>query len=503
MKNTLKRLVAAVLSLAVVFGGAAFFAQTEQVNFADANNNSWNGKTPKYIFLFIGDGMTYPQFTAASDYLGSVQTEGKDIDPSNLVFMDFPVAGNATTFDSTSFCPDSASTATSISTGYKTLSGVINMDETKTMTYETIAEKLKKQMGYEIGVVSSVPINHATPAAFYAHQSSRNNYYEIGLELIKSDFDYFGGGDFLSPEGSDGTKQSIYDLAKASGYTIANTKSDILNLTAASDKVIAISPETVGGALPYEIDRENGELSLADYTKKGIDVLFNDNGFFMMVEGGKIDWACHANDAMASIQDTIAFDDSVAEAVKFYNKYPNDTLIIVTGDHETGGMSIGFAGTKYSTYLTQLSEQAMSYEAFDSKISDYRTNSTSFDSVLLDIEKNFGLVTEARKSSTSYANMVLSEYELSKLEAAYEISMMPKSERKLTDADYILYGGYEPLSVTVTHLLNNKSGIGWTSYSHTGIPTAVFARGLGSGMFSGSYDNTDIFVKLKSLTKVK
>lgn len=503
MNLWIKRIVAGLLVFALVISGVGYFFQTQEVSFADANNSTWSGKTPKYIFLFIGDGMTYPQFTAASDYLGATRSENKHIESDNLTFMDFPITGTATTFDSTSFCPDSASTATSISTGFKTLSGVINMDETKTKSYDTIAEKLKTQLGYKIGVVSSVQINHATPAAFYAHQPSRNNYYEIGQELVMSNFDYFGGGDFIAPTGRDGSQKSVYDLAVENGYTIANTKDDILNLTSASNKTIAINPITVGGALPYEVDREYGDLSLADFTKKGIDVLFNDKGFFMMVEGGKIDWACHANDAMAAIKDTIAFDNAVAEAVKFYNKYPNDTLILVTGDHETGGMSIGFAGTKYSTYLPQLSEQMMSYEAFDQQISDYRTNNTNFETVLNDLEVNFGLVTEKNKANTDYDNMVMSAYEYNQIKAAYELSMIPKDKRNLSEADYLMYGGYEPLSMAVTHLLNNKSGIGWTSYSHTGVPAAVFARGVGSSIFSGSYDNTDIFVKLKAITNVQ
>ena len=503
MNSLTKRIMAGLLAVAMVVAGATYLSQTQNVNFADANNNSWSGKTPKYIFLFIGDGMTYPQFTAASDYLGAVRTESKHVESDNLTFMDFPISGTATTFDASSFCPDSASTATSISTGFKTLSGVINMDETKKIGYETIAEKLKDQLGYKIGVVSSVQINHATPAAFYAHQPSRNNYYEIGLELVGSEFDYFGGGDFISATGKNGDQESVYALAEKNGYEIADSKEEILSLTSATEKVIAISPVTVGGALPYEVDRKTGELSLADFTKKGIDVLFNEKGFFMMVEGGKIDWACHANDAMAAIKDTIAFDNAVAEAVKFYNKYPNDTLILVTGDHETGGMSIGFAGTKYSTYLPQLSEQEMSYEAFDEKIASYREKNTSFASVLMDLEIYFGLVTKANSANTIYSNMVMSNYEYDQVKAAYELSMTPEAERSLTEADKLMYGGYEPLSMAVTHLLNNKSGIGWTSYSHTGIPAAVFARGLGSQIFSGSYDNTDIFVKLKAITKVK
>ena len=100
--------------------------------------------------------------------------------------MDFDVAGSAVTYDSCSFAPDSASTATSIATGKKTYSGMINVDITGAAPYETISEKLHKQLGWKIGVISSVNLNHATPAAFYAHQASRNDYYEIGVELAEA-----------------------------------------------------------------------------------------------------------------------------------------------------------------------------------------------------------------------------------------------------------------------------------------------------------------------------
>ena len=162
---------------------------------------------PKYVFLFIGDGMSYPQFQAAADYLGAVADTDEDgilAGSESLNFMEFPVAGSANTYDSSSFCPDSASTATSIATGYKTYSGVINMDEGKITEYETIAEKAHAQLGFKVGVISSVNLNHATPAAFYAHQASRNNYYEIGLELIESGFEYFAGGGLKKVTGNEG-----------------------------------------------------------------------------------------------------------------------------------------------------------------------------------------------------------------------------------------------------------------------------------------------------------
>ena len=134
--------------------------------------------------------------------------------------MNFPVAGSAQTYDSTSFAPDSASTATSIATGNKTWSGSINVSEDFTQEYETIAEKLKAQKDYKIGIISSVNLNHATPAAFYAHQASRNSYYEIGQELVESGFDYFAGGALLSPTGEDESQKDLYTVAEEAGYKV-------------------------------------------------------------------------------------------------------------------------------------------------------------------------------------------------------------------------------------------------------------------------------------------
>ena len=126
--------------------------------------------------------MSYPQIQTTNYYLNAIEDDGDDVltSESKLNMMNFPVAGSAQTYDSSSFCLDSASTATSISTGHKTYSGTINMYEKMETPYETIAEKLKDQLGYKIGILSSVNLNHATPAAFYAHQASRNSYYEIG-----------------------------------------------------------------------------------------------------------------------------------------------------------------------------------------------------------------------------------------------------------------------------------------------------------------------------------
>lgn len=461
-------------------------------------------KKPKYVFLFIGDGMSYPQFQAASDYLGAVaDTDNDDILDGNkaLTFMNFPVAGSAVTYDSTSFCPDSASTATSISTGHKTYSGTINMDETMTVKYETIAEQLRDE-GYDIGVVSSVNLNHATPAAFYCHQASRNNYYEIGEELIASDFDYFAGGALLKPNGADGDKESLYDRAEKAGYKVVNTQAEAEKISDKDEKVLLISEKLADGdSISYENDRANGEWALSDYVDKGIEVLSdNEKGFFMMVEGGKIDWACHANDAGSAINDTIALADAVDEAVEFAKEHPDETLILVTGDHETGGLTIGYAGTDYDTYLTNLTNQKISYAKFDTDyVAKYKENQTSFEDMMKDVEELFGL----KMSGAEDDKLVLTEYEIGLLKDAYAKTLADEKADSENQKEYVLYGTYEPLSVTITHLLNNKSGIDFTSYSHTGLPVAVFAKGVGQDQFGGFYDNTQIYHKLADLMDIK
>ena len=460
---------------------------------------------PKYVFLFIGDGMSYPQFQAASDYLGAVaDTNNDDILDGNvpLTFMNFPVAGSAVTYDSSSFCPDSASTATSLSTGNKTYSGTINMDETATKSYETIAEQLKAQKNYKIGVISTVNLNHATPAAFYAHQPSRGNYYEIGEEMVKSGFEYFAGGALLKPTGSDKDKTSIYDLASQAGYKVVKTQAEAEKVTAGDGKVLLIDEHLADAdSMAYDNDRADSYWGLSDYVKKGIEVLDNDNGFFMMVEGGKIDWACHANDAGSTIADTIALSAAVDEAVAFAKEHPSETLIVVTGDHETGGLTIGYAGTDYDTYLTNLTNQKISYAKFDSDyVVNYKKNNTSFDDVMKDVEKLFGLKLKGEEGDT----LVLTDYEVQRLKDAYAATL--NADRKVdakNQSEYVLYGTYEPLSVTVTHILNNKSGINFASYAHTGLPVAVFAQGVGQDLFNGFYDNTDVYHKMASLLGIQ
>ena len=439
----------------------------------------------KYVFLFIGDGMAVPQINAAEAYLSAVS--GVDAGVEKLSFTQYPVTGLTTTYSNNAFITDSAAAATAIACGFKTNSGVIAMDPGTTTNFDTLAE-IAKDAGLRVGIVSSVNLDHATPACFYAHEPSRSNYYNIGVQATRSDVDYFGGGMFRidkTPDGGD----SVHDLFDREGWTIVDDRSGLMRLDGSDAPVYAYNHGFASNALKYTIDQQAEDISLAEFTRAGIDILDNPDGFLMMVEAGKIDWACHANDAAAAIQDTIAFDDAIREAYAFYEEHPDETLIVVTGDHECGGLTLGFAGTGYSSAYNRIAGQSVSYEAFDSMVlAPYKERVGDGGGSILDlaedIENYFGLTQDD-----------LTETEMEQLQRAFARSMGQEIERAAVEDEYLLYGGYEPLTVTLTHIVNQKAGLAWTSYSHTGIPVPTFAVGAGAGSFGGYYDNTDIFSK--------
>jgi alkaline phosphatase len=472
------------LLLVLLFSAAALFAGGN-VETVDAGSPSAPVEKAKYVFLFIGDGMSLTQINAAEALLAARQ---KSSAPVKLSFSRFPAQGLTTTYSANAFITDSAAAGTALATGYKTNSGVISMDPNGTVPYKTLAE-LAKEAGMKVGILSSVNLDHATPAVFYSHNKSRNNYYEINMEMAQSSYDYFGGGMVRIDKTPEGEK-SAHDVMAERGFLIAGSRAEFEALPASTDRqVYAYGQGFAGNATDYQIDTDKDDISLAEFTHKGIELLQdNGKGFFMMVEGGKIDWACHANDAAAAIGDTVAFDDAVKEAIRFYDEHPEETLIVVTGDHETGGLSLGFAGTKYDSAFDHIENQKKSFEWFDTYIlKPYKESSKggSLSDLLPEIEETFGLTD-------------LSELEMAQLEDAYTRSMGRDVARSKSQDEYLLYGGYEPLSVTITHLLNQRAGIAWASYSHTGVPVPTFAIGASSGIFNGYYDNTDIFSKLTS-----
>ncbi len=455
-------------------------------------------QTPKYVFLFIGDGQGIPQITATQYYLGTTENpEAAMPTPAQLSFTQFESLGMVTTYDATSFCPDSSSTASSIASGRKTLSGVLNYDVSLTEPFKLITE-YAKDSGMKVGVVTSVSLDHATPAAFYAKARSRNEYYNIAVQGVTgTTLDFLGGGAFLQPDGAEGKDENVYALAEKNGFTVADTTEEIHALTGEESRALVSVPDTDNSAaMQYEIDRIRkvaaGEesLPLSDIVRAAIKVLDNDKGFFLMTEGGKVDWASHANDAMTGIRETMAFSEAVEVAKEFAAEHPDETLILITGDHETGGLTIGFATTKYDTHFDYLTGQTISFLDFDKVIGNLRETGGTFDAALSEIEKYYGLTTAPDLPLSLNAD------ELAKIQAAYALSMLPKDQRVIGGAEKLAYGGYEPLSMAVSHILNNKAGVAYTSYSHTGLQVPVYASGAGAFDFSGTYDNTGIFVRM-------
>lgn len=490
MEKRIKWLSCSIAIIALFVLIAAAFPKEQIAN--AGIENGYYGKKPKYVFYFIGDGMGMPQITSTEIFKGTLASNNP-MNKESLSFTVFPNVGIQTTHSANTFITESAAAGTALATGHKTNNDILGMDPTKQIKFKSIAE-MAKEKGMKIGIVSSVSIDHATPAVFYAHEASRKNLYEIALSLADSGFDYFAGGGLLSPTGPKKDKPNALEIAKQKGYKIVNSQDDVMALTKNDGKVIAFSNDLAAeSAMQYDIDRKD-KISLADYTKKGIELLDNPNGFFMMVEGGKIDWACHANDAATTVRDVMAFDNAILEALAFYAKHPNETLIVVTGDHETGGMTVGFAGTQYETFYNKINKQTLSFEEFDKAIKTYRetvgANGANLEDWLPVLAEKFGLAE-------------LTDYDKSRLKDSLVASMMDPKKRGKDERTYLLYGDYEPFSVTVTHILNQKAGIGWTTYAHTGVAIPVYAQGIGGELFQGSYDNTDVAKKLMSIMGVK
>ncbi len=470
-------------------------------------------KTPKYVFLFIGDGMSNAQINLAEAAMGDgdIQLKSGNVELGALNIRQLPVSGMQTTYAEDRYITGSAASATALATGFKTTVGTISKNGEDTKELKTMAE-MAKEKGMKVGIVSSVSIDHATPACFYAHSETRSYYNYIAAQMDDSGFDYFGGGYALgnfdkykdvSTPGKrvpkDFTPVDVEADMKAAGYTIAKNKTE-LNAVLKGTKCWAYSDQYDGsGALPYDVERTDSDISLADFTKRGIELLDNESGFFLMVEGGKIDWACHGNDAVATTFDMIAFDKAIGEALAFYDAHPDETLIVVTGDHECGGLSLGFANTGYETAFDLLKYQTCSFEVFTAlwyaKADAGEIN--SFQDALALAKTNFGL-----GNAELHADLALSEYELQLLEEAFNRSYGVKGTRPGEEA-YTLFGGYDPFTVTITHVLNHKAGIDWATYSHTGSPIPVFAKGAGELNFSGYYDNTDVAKKIMKIADLK
>lgn len=436
----------------------------------------------KYVFLFIGDGMSLPQRTAAKYYFAAQNADKMAMDSFENHAITYTHSAN-------SLITDSAAAGTALACGAKTDNGKIGIDP-EGNKLESIAA-LAKKSGKKVGIITSVTINHATPAAFYAHNQKRGNYYAIGLDLIASGFDFFGGGGFLKPDDKKDPsyRGDLHSLSRQAGYKIADGKEAISALKAGEGKAIALASN---GALPPKIDSPDS-VSLADITRKAVELLDCDSGFFIMAEGGAIDWMCHDNDIAGMLGEIADFDKAVKFAVDFAKKHPDDTLIVISADHETGGLTLGngsakyvkspnFSFSKYEMQIGRISHQKRSVSAFSDALNQYvgKNPDAEFDDVKPLVEESFGLRFSGEDP------MVLSESEIESLEDEFSIKE-GKVSKNFTNK--------------LVKLLCGRAGISWTGGAHTGLPVITSAYGKGSNAFSGCIDNTDVAKLLKSAVR--
>lgn len=437
-------------------------------------------KTPKYVFYFIGDGMGPSHVLGTEYYLGEL--EGVIGRPNKLCFTQFPKSAFVSTFSKSNGVTDSAASGTALATGSKTKNGYLGVEMDTTVVYSVA--HAAKQAGYAVGISSTVGINHATPGAFYAHQPGRSRYYEIGQDMLAADYDFYAGGDLIVNKSEQ--RDEIYEKAKAQGYTIARGF-DEYKANGKNAKKLMLYQKEVATELPYAIDREEGDLTLAQITEAGIEFLSKKSkkGFFFMVEGGKIDYASHSDDGATALNEVIDFDNAIKVAYEFYKKYPNETLIVVTADHETGGLVLGYSGA-YALNLKALKGQKVSADRMASILrrASRARMELRWERVQELLKENFGLWGEIEM--TKEETHELRVY----FEQAYATTDISKRESKLSS-----------MAHRAKQMVNQKALLSWAGPNHSASFVPLFAIGAGSENFHGVIDNTDIPKTIKKIAR--
>lgn len=438
--------------------------------------------TPKNIIMIVGDGMG-PAYTAAYRYYNDAPATA-GIEPS---IFDKHYVGSSSTYPAkvSGYITDSAAAATALATGVKTYNDAISVDVTKKPLLTVL--EWAKQQGKRTGVVVTSQINHATPASYLSHNENRNNYNAIADSYIdngiKADV-YFGGGwkYFIRED------RNLVNEFKAAGFQYIDDYKELSTLTL--DKpVLGLFGDS---GLPWALDdKEHHRLSLM--TEAATKQLTNANGYFMLIEASQIDWAGHGRDIGAAMAEM----DDLAQTIAFLEEYVAknpDTLVVLTADHSTGGLSIGRKTAKsnkdiHSKYLWQpeilrtlpLSPQAFAKNFANNDLSLQQVNETlkfeisSDDMTLLLQSKQAGI-----KRMNAYQHLS---------EQQKKAKWPPKAE--------------DPILIAIKKIIDIKTNTGWGSISHSGTHTAVdvpvYAFGKGSEQFNGQIDNTDIAKKIFTL----
>ena len=434
----------------------------------------------KYVFYFIGDGMGVNQINVTETYLAALK--GK-IGFEPILMSSFPVVGMVNTYSATNGVTDSAAGGTALATGHKTKNGAIGMLEDLVTPCTSIAV-WARNAGAAVGVATNVAITHATPSSFYGHQPSRNNYWEMGQDLCKSGFDFFAGADFHKPNTKEG-EPSLRDQARAAGYTIlTGGYKEYQKKGRKADKLILLQSdyqnEKLGSDhLPYALDQDQNDLTLEQIVRAGINYLMSKqkNGFFFQIEGGMIDYACHRNDIGNAINEVLDMDKAVRVAYEFYEQHPDETIIVISADHETGGLVMGRGPYELHTDLLK-----------------YQTRS---------IDETKWILREQYKKSPKRFTRDEVKKQLTAilgLDGPIKIDQKQRERigRRLDDLEKAIQEGgkvndrISDLCETCKHILSEVTLISWASGGHSNGYVPVYAIGPGTDVFQGRIDNIEI-----------
>ncbi|WOO87796.1 alkaline phosphatase [Mollicutes bacterium LVI A0039] len=463
---------------------------------------------PKYVLFYIGDGMGVSQRTLAEyyqDYMGEDKLEMNHL----------PQIGMYSTKSNNSYIPDSAATATAMSAGKTTNNGQVSTQplndnqltadnaEQEAKTLEDIDNEADDMInlgdglheaGIPMGVITTTRITHATPAAFTSHSNSRNDealiaeqQLEFAPELIAG-----GGTSYLIPQTEEGSKRSddrnLIDEYTDKGYTYFNDLEQFTNDVAATETPVVATFDN--SHMDYEIDTPNDSLGLSEMTEASIDYMYNNyqEGFFMMIEGGRIDHAAHANDAPTLVQETLEFEDSIKAGLEFYQEHADETLIVVGADHETGGLGLGDE-SNYFMNLGTLDDYEGSTEVM---LQGYYKQGMDHNSVLDYLEKEFGLTNLTDKEKKMLTDV------MTRMD-----NTTPDPDNGYIGIFYEDYGSYDPLATVVNQITSDRANVGFTTHAHTGTFVEASAIGVGAENFDGMFTNEDIGLTLAELLEVK
>ncbi len=436
----------------------------------------------KYVFYFIGDGMGLGHVNATEAYNRDVLKGEQPI-----LMMTFPVASQARTYSASSPITDSAAAGTALSTGYKTKNSMIGMNP-DTVAVNSIAVDFMKA-GYAVGVGTTVQADDATPAAWYAHAENRGMKETIAPQAAESGLSFLAGGDFKLHALGEEAFAEYLNVMRNGNYEIAEGYAAFNELKKKGSrfpqKVMLIPENPSGGQVGYTIDSIPGYLTCAQITEACLHTLesVNPDKFLMMIEGGNIDWAAHANDGGGVIKEILNFQDAINVAYQFYLRHPSETLIVVTADHDTGGMAYGRNGGPYN--IAYADAQKISKDAFADWTREWgkNTQNPTWEEMENVLKDKLGF----------WSSVPVSEKETADLKKLFDETFITKR----AEDEQTLYHTFNAFTAKAFSILNYHMGIGWTTTYHAGNLVPVYAIGANAQYFTGSLNNTEIPLLIK------